>query len=320
MYEKSCEIIYEKISKRIKAIKSQLQLRNEDIFPEDSNLMSAIANNRRHPKKNAYLIPNKERNSDATGMKPIDIITKNLFLPSPTYLILGSEDELERYAGYFFKTIILDAIHSEPPTTKKNIYTLLLDYIPFAQAYCYYEVLDEQGFVPEPFQKYYAYIEDLAEKQEEAIARLFSEHKDMFIMKLTEFFKEQPNTTKLNKRLSIFVRLKMLPAMLSERKPYLTSVNANEILNTSQRLLCDSIQNEITISTVNSAYYHNEINSSNPYVDDFVETNLEYVEALAKIQKKYEMVPDFIDLVDTWSPNICLKNLLCDVTSTSPKK
>ena len=139
-------------------------------------------------------------------------------------------------------------------------------------------------------------------------------------MKLTEFFKEQPNTTKLNKRLSIFVRLKMLPAMLSERKPYLTSVNANEILNTSQRLLCDSIQNEITISTVNSAYYHNEINSSNPYVDDFVETNLEYVEALAKIQKKYEMVPDFIDLVDTWSPNICLKNLLCDVTSTSPKK
>lgn len=83
------------------------------------------------------------------------------------------------------------------------------------------------------------------------------------------------------------------------------------------------MQNKTRNFKVNLEYYYNEINNSNAhntYVDDFVETNLEYVEALAKIQKKYEMVPDFFDLVDTWSPNICLKNLLCDVTSTSLKK
>ena len=80
------------------------------------------------------------------------------------------------------------------------------------------------------------------------------------------------------------------------------------------------MQNKTRNFKVNSECYHNEINNSNAYVDDFVNANIEYVESLAKIQKKYEMVPDFLDLYDRWDSDMCLENLSYDVILTSPKK
>lgn len=51
MYEKSCKMIYKMIAARVKYRKGVLHLTNENIFSDDVNIVSAIANNRRHHKK-----------------------------------------------------------------------------------------------------------------------------------------------------------------------------------------------------------------------------------------------------------------------------
>ena len=298
MYEKSCELIYNLISSRIKKRRYDLKLTNNDIYEEDVNLVSAVANNRRHPKKNPYLLPNGNSKDSSINEQSnkIKIIAENLSFSSELELIIGTTDELNDYSGCLFYQLIIDALESkveDTENTKSTLETLLLDYIPYAEAYFFCSAFNEVSLIPAALQVYYADIDDLFIERDYAIARLYQLHADKFKNDFTDIFVKDKNTTKLNKRLSNFVSKILVPNMAKNRASYLLSANVNTMLYNTHKLSVEEIQHNLMISTVYSPYSH-EYNDDeiNLFGDEFTAANIAYVDSLRKIQEKIEGIPD----------------------------
>lgn len=313
MYEKCCEIIYEMIAKRVSYKRKVMQLTNEDIFPDDVNIVSAIANNRKHNKKNPYLLPGGNRLDSSTGetISIIGAICDSLSFESPIELILGTEEELDSYAGYLFKHILCEASNDSDSDTKEMIETLLCDYIPYAIADFFFEADNDVLFIPKPILEYHdetddMFIDDIFYERDCAIARLFITHKEAFVSGIKKIFEKQGNTTKINKRLAKYVSKELVPYMFQKREPYLLSANTISMLNETRNINIQETNRELLISTVYSDPYHNEHTELISIADDLAEANISYVGSLAKIQEKYEGIPSPEVLMNKWKPYMCL--------------
>lgn len=308
MYEKSCEMIYKMIAARVKYRKGVLHLTNENIFSDDVNIVSAIANNRRHHKKNPYLIPGGSRLDYSTGERKsiIRVICDNLSFESPIELILGTKEELDSYVGCLFMHILHEACSDSDSDTKEMLNVLFCDYIPYAVASFFAKANDHIALIPEPMQTYLYSIDDLYLEREYAIARLFAIHKEEFVNGINDVFKKQENTTRLNKRLAKYVSKELVPSMFQKRKPYLLSANATSMLNKTLDIIKEEVDHDLLISTVYTDNYHYEDTELIKISDDFAKANILYVDSLAEIQKKYEKIPDLDVFVNKWKPDMCL--------------
>lgn len=311
MYETSCEIIYDMIAKRIQVIKSCNNLRNEDIFPYDATLISAILNNRRDTKKNVYLFPDRGEYLLDSGRtaKCIEVITENLSLSSPIELILGSKNEIDAYAGYLFRQLVLDALSSENSKTISELEVLLSDYIPYAKSANFIDLQFEKGEITKVVvdERYHTDIEECVHEREYSIARLFELFGDSFKEMLQETFSLQQSTFKLNKRLSYLVSSKLVPHMLNNRSDYYLGNDAKEMLHRSYAHLIDFSEYEMALSL--EELEHHQLNAKYSYSDfinDLVDADIVYIESLADIQIKSEGYPDIDLLFNRWQPDMCL--------------
>lgn len=314
MFEKSCELIYDMIAKRIITRRDYLKLKNKDLCPyADASLISAITHNRRHEKKNKYLIPDGTRNSYQSGNDTpfIKIISSALKYESPIELIVGDDAELEEYAGYLFLQMILDSL--EDKKLSASIEALLDDYIPYAKKHFYLEAESTDGIMSEAIiKKYYTDIEEYPLEREKAIARLFSIHKDEFISQLKVFFEPQPDTIKLDKRLSAFMSTVIIPIMNNNRDNYV-SVSAKKMLNEIQQLWKNALEQELVVDTVYrcSGHYEEDDRISRlSIIEAIIDADITYIDSLANIQLKSEGAPDTTLFMNRWEPYMCLEALL----------
>ena len=100
MYEKSCEIIYSMISQRIHIKRKSLGLTCANVYPLDPKLLGAIERNKRHDKKNSYLIPSGRRG--IIDVDYVDTISDNLNLENSYELVIGNQDEIASFSGHLF--------------------------------------------------------------------------------------------------------------------------------------------------------------------------------------------------------------------------
>jgi hypothetical protein len=173
-------------------------------------------------KKNPHLLPQPSK---------IKFIAENLSFSSEFELIIGTAYEPNNYSGCLFYQLIIDALESKGENTKSTLETLLLDYIPYAEASFFCSAFNEVSLIPAALQVYYADIDDLFIKRDYAIARLYQLHAYKFKDDFTDIFVEDNNTAKLNKRLSSFVSKTLIPKMAKNRASYLLSANVNTMLN-----------------------------------------------------------------------------------------
>lgn len=213
MYENSCEIMYKMISKRFALKRLLLNKENSEIYKGEENLMSAIANNRRHPKKNRYLIP-----ADITNAhEPKDYvvkIAKALEFEKPRDFLWGERKEIELYAGYLFANLIKDAINDEKPDTVNQIYDVLADYIPYAKSKFYCDLVNEFGAdVVRRVEIEFDNSDDYPNMLDKAIARIYSKVKPTYIETLKDFLYCKQSTHKLDRAFSYFVKKLLLPIL-----------------------------------------------------------------------------------------------------------
>ena len=309
MFEKSCEFIYDMLSRRIKARKNFLQLTyNEICPPAGSNLICAIAHNRRHAKKNPYLIPDGTKGSYiSSNNKPfIEIISSNLNFNSPIELIIGTDAEQKKYAGFLFRQLLLDGLEEEELT--ESIEALLDDYIPYAQKHFFIDVVSKDGIVSEMIDdKYHIDIEDVYLEREYSIARLFKIHKELFLDTLKEIFNTQQSTIKLDKKLYSFLSSVLIPTMNKNRNAYYLSISTKKMLDEIQSLWKSSVEHELLLETVyhwNGHYEDDADNSS--VISSLITANIDYIDNLAKIQLQAEGRPDVNVFINLWHPEMCL--------------
>lgn len=213
MYENSCEIMYKMISKRFTLKRLLLNKENSEIYKGEENLMSAIANNRRHPKKNRYLIPADTTNARESKNYVIEI-SKALEFDRPRDFLWGEREEIKAYAGYLFASLIKDAINDEKPDIINQIYDVLADYIPYAETKFYCDIVNEFGNkiakkcnIKARDVNYYPAMLD------KAIARLYTKVESKYIEYLTYFLYSKENTQKLNQAFARFVKKMLLPIL-----------------------------------------------------------------------------------------------------------
>lgn len=297
-YQKSCEIIYDMLSSRIKERKIQLKLQNKDICPSaDVNLISAIIHNRRNEKKNKYLIPNGVKGTYISeNTTPfIDVIAKNLKFNSTVEMLRGSYEELESYAGHFFFQLVKEALVDEDEETKEILTGILSDYIPYAIAFTYNKLLDKHGQIASFVfnENFLSYIDEYDILETQAIARVYINMNDEFESLLDEFFTNQPDTLKLNRRLSTFMTEKVMPTMEKTRH------KAACIDDVKQRFLstCEKsiyyFNYELMLSPEAIGYHENdESYYEREYMDVWLKAEHDYISRLESAQKEIEGPPN----------------------------
>ena len=186
------------------------------------------------------------------------------------------------------------------------IETLLCDYIPYAIADFFFEAYNGDGFIPEPILEYYNERIDVFAEMDFAIARLFITHEEAFVSGIKKIFEKQGNTTRINKRLAKYVSKELVPYMFQKREPYLLNVNTISILNETRNIYREETAHEILVDAVSTGFPHYEDTEPISISDDFAIANISYVNSLAKIQKKYEGIPDGEVLMNKWKPYMCL--------------
>ena len=102
-YEKTAELIYEKISRRAKLCKkTNPELTNSDIYSRNPSVASNILNNIR-TNNNPYLVPGRMFTDEDERINQATFISKNLGFSSVNHFLWGNKDEFESYSGFFLK-------------------------------------------------------------------------------------------------------------------------------------------------------------------------------------------------------------------------
>ena len=330
MYEKTCELFYEMISTRIRLRRANLHLTNRQICPNtDPLIISAIANNHRNPKKNTYLIPDGTRgtNSSIDRTPFINTIAKNLQFTSVSELILGNDEEIDCYSGNLFCQLILDTLSYVPieinDTTKpkvaefntkmlqnkKAIDSILCSYIPYAKKSLFFDLHEKYGDITLYLRdgKLITEVDECLYEQRLAISRLFNIVKDEFINSLQDIFINQPNTTKLNKRLFNFVTNDFIP-MLNRNLP--NNIVISDALSMLEKCSNEFVyhSNEGNTPSPEIAYYHESDLSiyERNNISLWFEAALNYIDELENIQRQYEGVPNLQILESKWNSEMCV--------------
>ena len=315
-YISTCEMIYQMISKRIKARRDFFHLQNKDICPSaDANLISAIINNRRDIKKNKYLIPDGVKGTyiSENTIPFIDTIASNLSYESTAELLIGTYDELEAYSEELFQRLIKDALVDEDEKISKEINNLLCDYIPYAKASTYFDLQEQHGDITSfVIDKQFQYdIEEYSKLQMYAIARIYEYVKIEFKEYFSEFFKIQPNTLKLNNRLSKFVITKLLPLIKSYRRNIDLIESAKQMLSKSYDKLVYYANYELKLSPETIDYHENDISYyERNTIYEWILAEYDFITKLEEIQKNTEGEPNITLLDNTWNCKMCLNPIL----------
>ncbi|MDL2288555.1 hypothetical protein LJC32_04150 [Oscillospiraceae bacterium OttesenSCG-928-F05] len=304
----SCNLMYGMISDRVMIKRDYLGKHNSDIYPDDPNLVSAIANNRRDEKKNKYLIP-AETSRSAEKKNYVQTISANLQFDSTQSFLWGNSNEIEAYSGKLFEFLIVEALESKDETISARINIVLLDYIPFAIADFYFSICEqypnEATMLIDP--KYFADAEDCKNLQLESIARLYQRVQYDFISALSDFLNQRENTLKLDKTFSIFIKEKLLPVIEAALSDNFLSAEAITTMQRNHERLIEVFNAELKLSPETVGYHENEYaNRERQIVPDLAAASREYVENLARIQQEHDEPFDLTILQNRWKPEMCL--------------
>ena len=329
MYEKTCELLYEMISARIRTRRADLKLTNKQICPNaDPLIISAIVNNTRNNKKNFYLIPDGTRgtNSSIDRTPLINVIASNLKFNSISELILGNDKEITCYSGKLFSQLVLDTLSYTPIETdnkikpriaelnatmlhnKDLIDSILFNYIPYAKKSIFYDLNEKYGDITLYLcdGKLIADVDDCIYEQRLAISRLFNITKDEFINSFHSIFINQPNTTKLNRRLLNYVTNDFIPML---QRNILNNIVITDALSMLEKCSNQLIyySNESTTSSPEIANYHESALAiyERDNISLWFDAALNYINALEDIQMQSEGIPNIHLLESTWNSNIC---------------
>lgn len=308
MYENSCELIYDMISKRIKFKKKQLQKHNSDIYPDDISVMSAIINNRRNPKKNKYLIPAKSRKKQDKA-DYISEISSNLEFASRQALLWGNITEIEAYSGRLFYCLLIDALECEREEIKDQIYKVLADYIPFALHKFYFDLqLENSDLVKFLIDtKYHINEDDFFYMRDRAIRRIYQRLSMFHLGIIGKFLNTLENTIRLDKAFSVFVKTKLLPAMQNALPVPSLGKEAEEIMYRNHKRLCELFNYELQLSPEAMGYHENDSDYyDRQIIYSLVKAGSQYVGNLADIQENVEEHISDTLLQNKWKPEMCI--------------
>lgn len=307
MYKKSCEMIYKMISKRIRHKRTVLGKNNDDILPGESNLMSAIANNTKHPKKNKYLIPASRKNDLAEDRDYIFQITNNLEFGEKKYLLWGNPKEIRAYSNQLFLYIIDDAIKCEDEKTVRKITEVLQDYIPYAMDKYNQDMADRNETMLDLFLSEGLYEDKyfLRQSETEAVCRLCQQVSGLFYDLLMDFLYERNDTIKLDRAFSVFVKKNVLPMIRGSVPAFSIGKMAGEILSRCMELQDTLCEQEVSYWEEGDDKVKPMI-ITNSMVNDLIRANWEYIEKLSVIQSSHEEKIDLEFLKSTWYPEMCM--------------
>lgn len=308
MYEKSAELFYSMISARIGIMRDFLKLTNKEIYDDDEgNLISAIIHNRKHPKKNPYLIPSDTARS--TYPKDyVGTIAWNLRIKNENELLSGSRAEVEAYGGALFYTLILETLETDDDTANR-IASVLMDYIPFSVANFYIEE-EERSSMPidsliDP--KFIVTMEEFFYERNMAVAHLYSKIEFEFCELIYNLFNEQANTYKLPKRLEKMVKEQLLPLIESTVQKRSFGNEAYRILKHSFERMEELFNYELGLSPETIGYHENERDYTERHIIcDLAKLDAEHVDGLIRIQQEIEGQPNLDLLKDKWSSDMCI--------------
>lgn len=220
---------------------------------------------------------------------------------------------MEAYSGNLFLRLVKDALADEDETISTEINNLLCDYIPYAKASTYFDLQEQHGDITSfVIDKQFQYdIEECSELQIHAIARIYGFVSIDFQAKLTEFFNDQPNTLKLNKRFSEFVITKLLPLIKSYRRNSDLIDSAKQMLSQSYDKLVNYANYELSLSPETIGYHENDISYyERNTIYDWIIAEYNFINNLEEIQRNAEGEPDITLLYDTWNSEICLNPII----------
>lgn len=310
MYEKSAELFYSMIAKRIEILRDSKGLSNDEIYEGEGNLISAIIHNRRHPKKNKYLIPT-ETSRSKSPKDYVEIIAWNLNIMYENELLSGSSNEIEAYGGALFYTLISETLEISSTAnndTVDRIINTLMDYVPFAIGNFYIEEKDKHSDIIDFLidEKFTISIEEFMLVIDMAIARLYSKIEIEFCMLIYNLFAEKANTYKLPKRLEAMVKEQLIPLIESTVSELSLGKEAYRLLKHNFDRGVELFNYELGLSPETIGYHENERDyAERQIICDLVKLDAEHANELARIQREMEDKPNLDLLRDKWSPDMC---------------
>ena len=287
MYQRSMDIVLERIFKRLNKRKNELKISSKDIIPDNSNLSSAILHNRKDTKKNPYLIPDTH----------ISAIMKSLDFNSSKELLFGTDEEIELYSYTLFHALISDTLEMDEYNKSKaekkygktfihKLESVLADYVPYALISIYAENQEISDILfPTKILKI---IDKGLIIRDEAIKRLYAneEIKYGFLKIFADIIIAKDTVVRLDKSFLDFTVIHLLPLLIN-----VTSDNDKYSLGNRAYYMLTELINEW--EHLNSSSYYQDsahISESEAYhrdvIEGLLETSFEYAYNLYKLQKK----------------------------------
>lgn len=331
MYEKSCELIYEMISKRI-SLKKEKHPKAKQFSLIDPKILNAICNNKRTPKKNPFLIPKGQIQPLLGGYK----------FKSEKEMMFGNKKEVDSYALSLFRLLLLDTLNIEinekRPNSQYNanllsmqkkelkvssirdIVNALTEYVPYA----IYRMNKEMQYLYGESVKYTydkafdnLFETSLSETYEipsdvvdAAIKWIFFRNHlgDIIKNEINELFKKIGNTNRLNLKLSEFVDIVLVPIIRIDSTDDIF-LYGNRIYNSLTPLFDSIIEKKNAYEKLTSLSAYNEL------ISDDYKTKMHDCKALflanLKLACEYYQIQkekNFDSIIENnWSPEMCLE-------------
>lgn len=307
MYERTCDLIYRKISARAETMKDKYELTLAEIFSTNPTIASYILRNKR-TNNNPYLVPGKKFTNDRSTTRfveletPAEHIASSLHFDSVANFLWGDVDEFAKYSGETFLYLIKDAMNDADPSDIEIIQKALSFYVPYAKCQVYRDVLSDNNNFSKILE--FDYNDDNeGEDFLNAISRLFLNVKDEFHKAYFDFFSDK-TTIHLNNYISKFVHDEFVP-MLSAYIDNDRSIGKTflPIIETVTEYLPNYVYDSIPEELITDSDRF-QIDANNKLAD----STFKYIKSLEIYQKKIEGDHNFKKILnDNWTSDDCIK-------------
>lgn len=301
-YEKTAELIYEKISRRAKLCKKlNPELTNSDIYSRNPSVASNILNNIR-TNNNPYLVPGRMFTDGDERINQATFISKNLGFSSVNHFLWGNKDEFESYSGFFFKELICEALKYADNETKEIIIKALCFYAPYTLLHTYEELIKKDYYKSLEFE-YDPQYEDIDFYS--ALSRLFIMIKEPFVEKYFNFFYGK-TTLKLNNTIEQFAVkevTKIIKEYIENDKSF--GKTFQSVIETITQYMSDDFIDNLPDDILSDSD-KKIIETHKIYVDE----SFKYFKKLEALQEEIEGTYDFKKILfsDNWSEELCSLN------------
>ena len=294
-YEKTAELIYERISRRAKLCKKlNPKLTNSDIYSRNPSVASNILNNIR-TNNNPYLVPGRMFTDGDERINQATFISKNLGFSSVNHFLWGNKDEFESYSGFFFKELICEALKYADNETKEIIIKALCFYAPYTLLHTYEELIKKDYYKSLKFE-YDPQYEDIDFYS--ALSRLFIMVKEPFVEKYIDFFYGK-TTLKLNNTIEQFAVkevTKIIKEYIENDKSF--GKTFQSVIETITQYMSDDVIDNLPDDILSDSD-KKIIETHKIYVDE----SFKYFKKLEALQEEIEGTYDFKKILfsDNWS-------------------